>query len=148
MPRLNIEDIRRAVSGSSRYIPQRTSVSSPSRPTTSPASSTTQPAISSGCIALIIVGVLFFIIVNVCVRIGTRNTITNPPPSQTARTGYVNTTNLNLRAGPGIKYSVLRVLPQGTQVIYLNQSQYADNATWVKVSIGSLEGWVNQKHLR
>jgi uncharacterized protein YraI len=62
--------------------------------------------------------------------------------------GYVNTTNLNFRAGPGIHYQVLRILPEGTPVLYLNETQYADRATWTKVRVGSQDGWVNQQHLR
>jgi uncharacterized protein YraI len=72
-----------------------------------------------------------------------------PPPNQnTNKVGYVNTANLTLRAGPGRGSANLAILPEGTQVIYLDGNQNVNGSTWVKVRAGSQEGWVNEKLLR
>ncbi len=75
---------------------------------------------------------------------------TPPPPSNrnTNKVGYVNTANLTLRAGPGRGSANLAILPEGTQVIYLDDNQNVNGSTWVKVRAGSQEGWVNEKLLR
>lgn len=55
--------------------------------------------------------------------------------------------DLNLRSGPGIDYSIVRVLPQGTVVSVLNQTQEVEGSMWMKVRVEEVEGWVNHKFL-
>ena len=55
-----------------------------------------------------------------------------------------NTATLNMRAGPGSSYDVMRRLQEGTQMIFL-----AMNEHWVKVRLakGSLIGYVSAKYV-
>ncbi len=100
-----------------------------------------------GLVSVILAGLVLLLAINFCRQLGTR-TPTQSSQSVTSRIASVNTLNLNLRAGPGVHYSVLAVLPQGTQVMAFGDTRYADRATWVRVRVGSQEGWVNQEHLR
>jgi len=61
---------------------------------------------------------------------------------------YINTANLNLRSSPGADQSIVTVLPNGTQVELLGESQNVDGSVWIKVSANGYTGWVNQKYLR
>ncbi|MDX1688735.1 MAG: SH3 domain-containing protein [Candidatus Promineifilaceae bacterium] len=66
------------------------------------------------------------------------------PPA--AATGWVNTGALNVRAGPGVGYSVLTAIPWGTNVSLLGRAAHVN---WVKIRLGSgLEGWVNASYLQ
>lgn len=98
-------------------------------------------------LSLILAAVLLVVALAVCGQLGWR-TSTQPTQPVVSRSTYVNTTNLNLRSGPGIHYPVLMILPQGTQVSCFNETRDADRAIWVRVRVGSQEGWVNQQHLR
>jgi serine/threonine protein kinase len=102
---------------------------------------------SGPLLSLIVAGVLLVVAIAVCGQLG-RRTSTRPTQAVATRSAYVNTTNLNLRSGPGVGYPVLMILPQGTQVSCFNDKRDADRATWVRVRVGSQEGWVNQQHLR
>lgn len=59
----------------------------------------------------------------------------------------VDSLGLNLRAGPGIGYRVVRVLRRGSQVLLRASSQAVGRDRWVKVAVGQREGWVNQGYL-
>ncbi len=57
---------------------------------------------------------------------------------------FVNATALNLRSGPGVNNSVLRVLPRGTHMFTLS----AKNSKWLRVfTPNSFKGWVARKHV-
>jgi uncharacterized protein YgiM (DUF1202 family) len=57
------------------------------------------------------------------------------------------TENLKLRRGPGLEQEVISVLPRGTQVQILGETQPADGFVWVRVSVDEREGWVAQEYL-
>ena len=53
---------------------------------------------------------------------------------------FVSATALNLRSGPGVKNSVLRILPRGTHMLSLS----AQNSEWLRVyAPHNIEGWVS-----
>ena len=57
---------------------------------------------------------------------------------------FVSATALNLRSGPGVKNSVLRILPRGTHMLSLS----AQNSDWLRVyAPHNFEGWVARKHV-
>jgi SH3 domain-containing protein len=56
--------------------------------------------------------------------------------------------DLNLRSGAGKQYSRLMTIPRNTEVIVLGETQYVENELWVKVRVGSTEGWVHKSFLR
>ena len=57
---------------------------------------------------------------------------------------FVNASALNLRSGPGVNNSVLRVLPMGTHMFTLS----AKNSKWLRVfTPNSFKGWVARKHV-
>lgn len=146
MPHPNLQNLRRAVRGGTAPPPPRPAPSPPPRPRPPSPSSNSGP---SGCLVLLGVGLVLLFVISLCVQTGKRNVNRNTANvAQTYRTGYVNTINLNLRSGPGSNYSVITILPQNTQIIYLNQSQNNDGTVWVKVRAGSQEGWASQKYLR
>jgi len=53
-------------------------------------------------------------------------------------------TSLNLRAEPRVKSRKLAEFPLGTQVEELSSN---DDRSWLRVRIGTLEGWMNNSHL-
>jgi uncharacterized protein YgiM (DUF1202 family) len=59
----------------------------------------------------------------------------------------VNTLYLNVRSGPGTNYGRITKLSQGTIVNCYERTQSSDGGIWVKIHVGSVEGWVNQKLL-
>ena len=57
---------------------------------------------------------------------------------------FVTATALNLRSGPGVNNSVLRVLPRGTHMFSLS----AKNSKWLRVfTPNNFKGWVARKHV-
>lgn len=72
---------------------------------------------------------------------------TTSPAVRYVSTAYVNTKNLNLRSGAGANYSAVQTLPKGTQVAVADEQKLSDGNIWVRVRVGSLEGWVNKKFL-
>ena len=57
----------------------------------------------------------------------------------------VTASALNLRSGPGTNNHVLKILPEGTHLLFLA----TPNKTWMKVRIpDSISGWVAQKHIK
>ena len=57
---------------------------------------------------------------------------------------FVSATALNLRSGPGVKNSVLRILPRGTHMLSLS----TQNSDWLRVyAPHNFEGWVARKHV-
>lgn len=145
MPHPDLQNLRRAVRGGGTPPPKPTPPPPP-RPRPPSPSSNSGP---SGCLVLLGVGLVLILVMGLCLQTRKRNVNNNTASvAQTYRTGYVNTINLNLREGPGTSYSVITTLPQNTQIFYLNQSQNNDGTMWVKVRVGSQEGWANQKYLR
>ncbi|MCL4870966.1 MAG: SH3 domain-containing protein [Anaerolineae bacterium] len=62
------------------------------------------------------------------------------PPSSTPM-ATVATGALNVRTGPGVNYSIITAIHQGTTVTLLGRN---GNGSWVKVRLsGGSEGWVN-----
>jgi len=69
-------------------------------------------------------------------------------------TGYtrVAVERLNLRAGPGVQYAAIYVLPRNWEVAILRQLHITnDGETWVEVMVetnqGRQKGWVSQRYL-
>lgn len=59
------------------------------------------------------------------------------------------TIGANLRSGPGTTQPILRVVPLGTAVLLLEESQtLEDGSLWVKVRVEETEGWMNRRLLR
>ena len=57
---------------------------------------------------------------------------------------FVSVTALNLRSGPGVKNSVVRILPRGTHMLSLS----SQNSDWLRVyAPHNFEGWVARKHV-
>ena len=57
---------------------------------------------------------------------------------------FVSASALNLRSGPGLKNSVLRILPRGTHLLSFS-SKYSN---WLRVYVPhNFEGWVARKHV-
>lgn len=50
--------------------------------------------------------------------------------------------NLNLRSGPGTSYSILKTIPEATEVIV-----YDSQGDWTKVESNGTVGWVSTKYL-
>lgn len=61
----------------------------------------------------------------------------------TGETIMVTTANLNMRTGPSISYSIIRVIPNGAQVKVFSTSN-----GWAKVSYGGSEGYASLSYLR
>ena len=55
---------------------------------------------------------------------------------------------LNLRAGPGFGFDVLRVVEAGTLLLVLDLPMGVKVPGWALVWLGETAGWVSDKHLR
>ena len=55
---------------------------------------------------------------------------------------------LNLRAGAGVEYAPVAVLPANAEVQLLGEEQVVGGSRWVKIRFGEQEGWVNATFLR
>ncbi|MFE2860986.1 N-acetylmuramoyl-L-alanine amidase [Sphingobacterium multivorum] len=55
----------------------------------------------------------------------------------------VNTSDLNLRSGPGTNFGVLKVLPRGTRVNVISSS-----GSWSNVEALGVKGWVSTQYLK
>jgi hypothetical protein len=73
--------------------------------------------------------------------------VPSPDDNPHAETKRVKSDVLNVRVSPGIDQDVIFVLSKGNTVTLLNEARVIQDNTWVKVRIGSREGWVNQKLL-
>jgi uncharacterized protein YraI len=62
-------------------------------------------------------------------------------PAVMAQTAHV-TTNVNERTGPGVQYSAVRTLPQGTAVELVSCE-----GAWCRVSDNGREGWIAARYL-
>ena len=54
------------------------------------------------------------------------------------------TTDLDLRAGPGMDYAVIGVIPAGTTA---DVEGCLETGTWCRVRLGAESGWANRRHL-
>ena len=63
--------------------------------------------------------------------------------SQSSWTKTVTASYVNVRAGGGMSYKVLRVLPRGTVVTVLNVGNY-----WTRIQYGSTVGWIKNSYLK
>jgi hypothetical protein len=61
----------------------------------------------------------------------------------------VNTTNLNMRSGPGANYSVVAVFPKKARIVSYGETRMVDGELWTQASTpdGQTRGWVNRKFL-
>jgi hypothetical protein len=61
----------------------------------------------------------------------------------------VNTTNLNMRSGPGSNYSVVSVFPKKARIVSYGETRMVDGELWTQASTpdGQTRGWVNRKFL-
>lgn len=60
----------------------------------------------------------------------------------------VNTTRLNVRAGPGTENAIVGRLERGANLRVLESRGLANDATWVRIDAGQVKGWVNARLLR
>lgn len=63
--------------------------------------------------------------------------------SSDAITRTVTASYVNMRAGGGMSYEVLRVLPRGTKVTQLKRGNY-----WTRVSYKGTTGWIKNTYLK
>lgn len=75
---------------------------------------------------------------------GAGTTATTASPTTTA---FVNTKELNVRAGPGREYSVVTKIAHGDEVMRIETGQSTEGTPWARIRFGSVEGWVNRKFL-
>ena len=54
----------------------------------------------------------------------------------------ITTANLNLRSGPGTNYSILKTIPEATEVIV-----HGSQGDWTKIESNGTIGWVASKYL-
>lgn len=59
------------------------------------------------------------------------------------RNELTTTADVNIRAGAGTQFDIIRGLPKGSKVILLSEDR-----DWRFVEFGKLHGWVNQKYLQ
>lgn len=109
-------------------------------------SSTTDSSISLGWV-LIGAMIIFAIVLGIGIWANkpVRPIPSNPTVATLSGFAYVNTQQVNLRSGPGSEYGSVDKFPRGTQLSLLQRSSAADGGSWIKVRIGDLEGWVNEK---
>lgn len=63
--------------------------------------------------------------------------------SSSTATKTVTASYVNLRAGGGLSYDVLKVLPYGTKVSVLYKGNY-----WTRVKVGGTTGWIKNSYLK
>ena len=63
--------------------------------------------------------------------------------SSSKKTKTVTASAVNVRAGGGMSYKVLRVLPYGTKVTVLKVGNY-----WTQIQYGSTTGWIKNVYLK
>lgn len=63
--------------------------------------------------------------------------------SSSKKTKTVTARYVNVRAGGGMSYRVLRVLPYGTKVTVLKVGNY-----WTRIQYGSTTGWIKNTYLK
>jgi len=54
---------------------------------------------------------------------------------------------LRLRSGPGLSYSIQRIVPLGTRLGYTGVEQSADGMVWAKVTVDGREFWAAKSYL-
>ncbi len=59
----------------------------------------------------------------------------------------VNATNVNLRTGPGMSNPIIRRLPKGSRIVYLNEYRNIDGEIWAKVRGNGSDGWINRTYV-
>ena len=71
-------------------------------------------------------------------------TTTTPPPTTTTTSTTIRHTtgSVNLRRGPGLSYSIIKVLANDTPLTVLRQTRDDRGVIWINVKTGSLTGWV------
>jgi hypothetical protein len=76
--------------------------------------------------------------------------LSNPPGLAEADAAYgiVNTDNLHLRAGDGVRYARLAILDGGTPLILLGNNGASDaDSLWWYVEVGGVRGWVKNEFI-
>ncbi len=68
---------------------------------------------------------------------------TPPPPVVTPSPNGQTTENVNLRTGPGLQHSVIRVVPNGTRVVLTGQSSNGFRS----VSVNGTTGWLSADYV-
>ncbi|HEX8072451.1 MAG TPA: SH3 domain-containing protein [Pyrinomonadaceae bacterium] len=61
----------------------------------------------------------------------------------------VNTTNLNMRSGPGANYPVVATFPKKARIVSYGETRNVDGELWTQAATpdGRIRGWVNRKFL-
>ena len=71
------------------------------------------------------------------------NSSSNGSSSSSKKTKTVTASAVNVRAGGGMSYEVLRVLPYGTKITVLKVGNY-----WTQIQYGSTTGWIKNIYLK
>lgn len=111
---------------------------------------------STALLAIIILLILFFWADMPWLRDRINTTIQNVENSRvksSTEIRHVAADNLNMREQPGIEFQATYILPRGTQVQLLGESQYSfDGDVWLRVRVETLEGprdgWVSQRYIQ
>lgn len=72
-----------------------------------------------------------------------RNKVSGSSSSSSANTKTTTASYVNMRAGGGMSYDVLRVLPYGTKVTVLYKGNY-----WTRVNYNGTVGWIKNVYLK
>lgn len=72
-----------------------------------------------------------------------RNKVSGSTSSSSANTKTTTASYVNMRAGGGMSYDVLRVLPYGTKVTVLYKGNY-----WTRVNYNGTVGWIKNVYLK
>ena len=75
--------------------------------------------------------------------VSTNGSSSSSGSSQSGWTKTVTASYVNVRAGGGMSYKVLRVLPRGTVVTVLNVGNY-----WTRIQYGNTVGWIKNVYLK
>jgi hypothetical protein len=81
---------------------------------------------------------------------GNDETFTTSPLTASSQTAYVSGTGgigLRLRSAASLSATVLAVMPDGSQVTLIGDTQTADGLLWRDVQYGSLSGWAASEYL-
>ena len=111
----------------------------------SASSNSSSSSLATGC--GVVLGLLLLVGVAILIAGVKHNSTPSTPRNELIANAYVSARQLNLRSGPGSKYSVVTKLSRGDSVACLERSAGSNGQVWVRVSNGSYDGWVNEKFL-
>jgi uncharacterized protein YraI len=71
-----------------------------------------------------------------------------PPPPSGGRLKVIAGAGLRLRAGPGLGYAILRIVPYGTLLRPTGESRWANGYEWKRVEVGGRCFWAAAAYLQ